>query len=635
MPNLLSRLGALFVTAIAAAETPAGTLSVSAVQSGSWSNPATWSGAQVPVNGMPGAGNVWHVLIEENISVANDLTTTIDRLTLRGDGGGTPILGNATRDIGIADQFLWQRGAVGPAGFGRLRILDGATGTLATSSTKILRQDLAVEGMLQLDEGALAGTSAGRILNLAGGEIEYAPGFSMTLTGLVRNEAGSQFHALPGAMAAANDIAWMFDSEAGSMVRIDHPTRFNGGGVHSGNWTVAADTMLEFGGTETHVFRPESLLAPVLHLRKAGSGALNVPATSALQQIGVLEVTGGNLRFDRDVVITSGEISNSRVDAQAQAEFESLELAMVNTQLEGNGRFFFPTSSMLDVSGSNIVNATIDIAGAATVANGSSIFMGTNGAINLQSGASLELNGQVVVDSTGPLPPEPPWTFEAIEQDSIMFNNFSDVAVLVKATAFAGPRRSAGPTARARIVLTSSQVRFAEIIGGPFAFEIDSASTLRLGITTAVSASSQLSGDGVVRQHASGAPLIWPGAIDPRGDAGGTAALQVDSGLELASSSQLLLHLGSSSDRIDVAGDLRLDGELVVESAGGFDAGSYLLVDYDGTLVDAGLALAAAPAGFDYQVVIDTGASQVRLEVSPSDALLADGFESLSRLPLP
>ena len=59
------------------------------------------------------------------------------------------------------------------------------------------------------------------------------------------------------------------------------------------------------------------------------------------------------------------------------------------------------------------------------------------------------------------------------------------------------------------------------------------------------------------------------------------------------------------SDRIQVTGDLVLDGALQVRELGGFGTGVYPLIDYGTLLEDNGLLLESAPVGYSYS--IDTG----------------------------
>lgn len=72
--------------------------------------------------------------------------------------------------------------------------------------------------------------------------------------------------------------------------------------------------------------------------------------------------------------------------------------------------------------------------------------------------------------------------------------------------------------------------------------------------------------------------------------------------LTLAPNAILAFDLGApgvpgASDRIQVNGDLVLDGTLNATDAGGFGIGVYRLIDYTGMLTDNGLAIGAFPAG--------------------------------------
>lgn len=92
--------------------------------------------------------------------------------------------------------------------------------------------------------------------------------------------------------------------------------------------------------------------------------------------------------------------------------------------------------------------------------------------------------------------------------------------------------------------------------------------------------------------------------------------------LALNGTSVLDYYLGAPGDpgnsRVDVDGNLQLDGLLRVTDAGGFAAGTYRLMNYGGTLMDAGLTIQSLPAGFnpgDFDIDVAT-AGEVNLVVS-------------------
>ncbi|WP_295809796.1 autotransporter-associated beta strand repeat-containing protein, partial [uncultured Nitratireductor sp.] len=144
--------------------------------------------------------------------------------------------------------------------------------------------------------------------------------------------------------------------------------------------------------------------------------------------------------------------------------------------------------------------------------------------------------------------------------------------------------------------------------------------------TVTVENGATLGGAGTV-----GSTTIADGGILAPGNSIGT--LTVDGDLALSSGSMLdyeLGHPGSSagapgtSDRIDVAGDLTLDGTLDLADAGGAGFGYYRLMTYGGTLADNTLDIGATPSLADSAAYeIQPGGGNVDLLVAPrgSDTL--------------
>jgi autotransporter-associated beta strand protein len=76
---------------------------------------------------------------------------------------------------------------------------------------------------------------------------------------------------------------------------------------------------------------------------------------------------------------------------------------------------------------------------------------------------------------------------------------------------------------------------------------------------------------------------------------------------------------GTGNDGIDDVDDLTLDGVINVTDAGGFGAGTYVLVLYSGALTNNTLTVGTLPVGFS--AIVDTGtAGEVRLLVSDTNA---------------
>ena len=104
-----------------------------------------------------------------------------------------------------------------------------------------------------------------------------------------------------------------------------------------------------------------------------------------------------------------------------------------------------------------------------------------------------------------------------------------------------------------------------------------------------------ISGDGSI----AGSLLVATGGIvKPGADGAGTLTV---GGILVLDSSALKFELGTTSDRIAVAGDLTIGGTLEVTAASGFGPGSYDLITYGGVL-DAGAIQVTAPNGFNYHI---------------------------------
>lgn len=102
--------------------------------------------------------------------------------------------------------------------------------------------------------------------------------------------------------------------------------------------------------------------------------------------------------------------------------------------------------------------------------------------------------------------------------------------------------------------------------------------------------------------------VLNEGTLAPGGTRNPVGTLTIDGNLTLAEHSMLDFQLGAAgatssalNDRIDVSGNLTLDGILnVSESPGGtFGPGLYRLFNYGGTLTDHGLVFGRMPAGSD------------------------------------
>jgi len=137
---------------------------------------------------------------------------------------------------------------------------------------------------------------------------------------------------------------------------------------------------------------------------------------------------------------------------------------------------------------------------------------------------------------------------------------------------------------------------------------------------TTVAGGAALAGTGII---AGAVTVADSGTLAPGASAGTLAT----GALALAGASILDYELAAPgttgagiNDRIEVDGDLVLDGILHVTDLGGFAPGTYTLITYTGTLTDNGLNLAPLPGGLPGMIDTQT-AGEVRLVV---EALVAE-----------
>ncbi|WP_341405085.1 rhamnogalacturonan lyase family protein [Luteolibacter soli] len=123
--------------------------------------------------------------------------------------------------------------------------------------------------------------------------------------------------------------------------------------------------------------------------------------------------------------------------------------------------------------------------------------------------------------------------------------------------------------------------------------------------TSTVAPTGGLGGNGTI-----GGAVTCNGILDPAG------TLTLGAGLTLSSTAVLPYELGTTSDRVNVTGNLILAGTLNVTAGPGFAPGTYTLLTYTGTLDDeTGLATGTIPAGYEATVSTATP-GQVRLIVT-------------------
>ncbi|NLG19729.1 MAG: hypothetical protein GX556_20610, partial [Fibrobacter sp.] len=129
-----------------------------------------------------------------------------------------------------------------------------------------------------------------------------------------------------------------------------------------------------------------------------------------------------------------------------------------------------------------------------------------------------------------------------------------------------------------------------------------------------VFAGATLAGSGT----AAGSVTVANDGIIAPGNSAGTLST---GSLVLDNSSVLDFELGTSSDLIEVSGDLTLDGILNITETAGFGLGDYTIINYTGVLTDNDLDIGTAPDNFIYEISINEGTKSVILTVLPGTKL--------------
>jgi T5SS/PEP-CTERM-associated repeat protein len=137
--------------------------------------------------------------------------------------------------------------------------------------------------------------------------------------------------------------------------------------------------------------------------------------------------------------------------------------------------------------------------------------------------------------------------------------------------------------------------------------------------------------DGTLRGAGSVGDATVAGRLEP----GNTIGTLTTANLDLDPEAILAFELGEPgvtgsnvNDLIMVEGDLVLDGQLEVNAVSGFEAGTFTLLTYSGSLDDNGLQVNHLPAGFNGQIDSSV-AGEVRLIVDgqDTDTVFTDRFE--------
>ncbi len=401
----------------------------------------------------------------------------------------------------------------------------------------------------------------------------WSASFSNLAGATVRKSAGAGTSTMQGAF-----------NNSGAVEVNTGTLSFTGGGSSSGNatFTVASGATINFG-----------------------SGA-NLPYTVAAGS----SITGaGGVSFNFDTAINGA--------------FSATGLVTVS---RGSATFNVPaTFGSLAVDGGTLNGpSNLIVSGATTWSDGSISGAGTmtlNGPVALTGNSNLGLNRSVVNNAatTWNLGSNVGGSGSWSNQSGALFDIQNSQTWSVSFSNLAGAtfRKSAGAgTSTIQGAFNNSGTLQAQsgIIAFNGGFTQTSGTTTLSGGSISANSVMNFNGGSLTGSGSLAASVAFGNASIAPGSSPGT--LTFGGNLALSTGSVLNFELGTLSDLIIVNGNLTLDGTLNVAPLAGFGQGTFVLLDYSGTLTDNGLDLGSLPGGFDYQIVNDAGNTQVLLQVA-------------------
>jgi len=444
-------------------------------------------------------------------------------------------------------------------------------------------------GLTKLDTGTLI---LGGVNSYAGQTIVNGGTLRLGVSGAVPTRSAVTVAAGATIDVAADQIAASLAGD-GTVLLSGGSFTFGGSGTDttfSGVFTGAGGFIKDGGGTVTLAGLNDngggtSVAGGTLRLDAGatlGAGALDVASGATLDLAGNPVAVGGLSGAGTIIIGSDGQLE---VDQAADGTF-------AGNMSGARGTFVKDGAGTLTLSGANIFT------GGTTINDGtlqltSSTSLGNSGTMRINAGGTLVLGSD---KTTGALS----------GAGALDLGGFTYTTNVSQSATFSGVASGAGGIVKGgagvltmagnNLYLGDTQVNAGSLI---ITGAIAGGATVNAGAT--------LGGSGTI---AGTVAIADGGRLAP--GAGGAGVLGVG-GLALSGGSQLDFDLGApdtpaASDRIQVAGDLTLDGTLNVTDVGGFGEGVYRLVDYGGALTDNGLGFGTLPSG--------TSVAQLQLQIA-------------------
>lgn len=601
--HILTKVGSNYIALLADADGLAGVV----VNSGTLSLEADAAAGNAPITINNGAilASYENRNFSNNISInGGTLYSSYYNAYTVVHNGSITLTGNTTIGNPVASTMILS-GAIG--GTGNVTFT-GASGTVILANNNNYSGGTTISsGTLQIGNGGTTGSITGNVTN--NGTLRFNRSDDMNFGGVISG-TGAVVQSGDGnlTLSGANTYSGLTTVSSLCTLIVAHNTALG---------TTAGGTVLEAGGgqysTSLHLTNGVTITGETVTLNSNISG----DARSAI------EVGNGNTATWNGTVILAG---NNRTQLYANGTMN------INGPINGSCRHL-----LLRGYGTGNINSSINI--------GSTTLLKTDGSTwNINTTGNTWGNTQIAVGTLklGVTNAMPSATIITMGQNDALSAAFDlngknqTISGLMDGGSTGGTKRitNSGASASTLTINNSSDFTYSYLIqngSNPVNLVKSGNGTLTLAGTNTYTGTTTVSGGtlNVTGSLAAGSAVTVTGTLAGNGTVAGTVnanngtiapgnngAGTLNTGtLILNGSSKLNFELGSTSDRIDVNGNLTLDGTLNVTNLAGFGAGNYVIMTYTGNLTNNTLDLGAVPGSYQYTISTATP-NQVILQVT-------------------